>query len=105
LSLSFKRTAKILFDATAAATGAWVPLDNSFNNEYKALCTVSLEGTDWGRIQGAIENMSNPASYNPYIVSVAVVSASQQLSIDIPLQFIRFVKTGNAGNGKVVVFG
>lgn len=112
MSISFRRTYKELFSGTSEATGAWVPLDNAFNPVYNAIYTVSLETGDWGRLQGSIlpfpsgsKNLSSTADYNPFVVSIAVVSATGTVAVDSPFYAVRFVKVGNAGACKVATYG
>ena len=59
MSLSFRRSVKELYNATAAGAGAWVPLDTGFVNTYNALYSVSLEANDWVTIQIRIEDLLN----------------------------------------------
>lgn len=114
LSLSFTRTYKVLFAGTSEATGDWIPLGNAYNNVYNALYTVSLETGDWGRLQGSIQpfpsgptskNINSTADYNPFVVSIAVVSATNVIANDGPFYAVRFVKVGNAGACKVATYG
>lgn len=100
MSLSFKRTQKVLFDQTAAATGAWVDLDNNYHDQYYALYSVSLEAGDWAQIQFRLEK-----SDRALVTTQATVSATSLIPIDAPASQIRVVKTGSAGNCRVVLFG
>lgn len=101
MSLSFRRTVKTLMDdQTAAGAGNWVRLDNSFNNVYNALITVSLENGDWVQLQGRLEPSDRAMN-----VSIAVVSATGYVASDGPFFEIRAVKTGTAGKARVVTYG
>lgn len=100
MSLSFKRTGKELFNATAAATGAWIPLDNGYNNAYQALYSVSLESGDWVTVQIRLE--PNGPVFTQAITSTA---GATLVPLDAPAKDIRVIKTGSAGNGRVYLYG
>lgn len=100
MSLSFKRTGKELFNATAAGAGSWIPLDNGYNNSYQALYSVSLESGDWVTVQIRLEN-------NGPVFTQAITSAAGAtlVPIDAPAKDIRVTKTGTAGNARVYLYG
>ena len=100
MSLSFKRTVKELFNQTAAGNGNWIPLDNGYNNTYQDLYSVSLEANDWVTIQIRIED--NGPAFTQAIVSAAGATLTP---LDAPAKAIRVVKTGSAGNARVVLYG
>ena len=100
MSLSFRRTVKELWNATAAGTGAWVPLDTGFVNSYNALYSVSLEANDWVTIQIRIED--NGPAFTQAIVSTAGATLTP---INAPAKAIRVIKTNSNGNSRVVLYG
>ncbi len=100
MSLSFTRTVKELLNQTAAGAGNWVPLDTGFVNVYEALYSVSLEAGDWVTVQIRLED--NGPAFTQAIVSTA---GSTLTPIDAPAKAIRVVKTGTAGNARVVLYG
>lgn len=105
MSMSYKRAGKVLWDTglSAAGTGAWVPLDNSFHDTFKALYSVSIEGAgDWVQIEGRIES-----SDRAFVDVQNIVSAtpSNLQPLDAPYREIRVVKTGTAGLCRVILFG
>ena len=100
MSLSFRRSVKELYNATAAGNGNWVPLDTGFVNTYNALYSVSLESGDWITVQIRLED--NGPAFTQAIVSAAGPTLTP---IDAPAKAIRVVKTGTAGNARVVLYG
>lgn len=102
MALSFVRTEKTLLDQTSAGAGNWVPLDVEFNNVYQALISVSLESGDWVTIQGRLERSDRAPNFTQAIVSAA---GATLVPIDGPFNQVRVVKTGTAGNARVVLYG
>ena len=102
MSLSFRRSVKELYNATAAGNGNWVPLDTGFVNTYEALYSVSLESGDWVTVQIKLEDGANAPAFTQAITSAA---GGTLVPIDAPAKFIRVVKTGTAGNARVVLYG
>ena len=108
MSLSFRRSYKVLLDQSAAGNGAWEPLDTTYTPIYNAICYVSCAGGDWIKLEGSLQPMStNPGTtaYSPTAVSIAIVSASNAVALDGPFAFIRAVKTGTVGGAKVELWG
>ena len=100
MSLSFKRTGKLLWDdVTAAGTGAAVPIDNGFNNAYQALYSVSLESGDWVTVQGTLDGS------NWYTQAITSTAGGTLVPIDGPFRQLRVIKTGSAGKARVYLYG
>lgn len=102
MPLSFTRTEKVLLNQTTAGAGSWVPLDVDHNNTYQALISVSLESGDWVTIQGRLEKSDSAPNFTQATVSAA---GATLVPIDGPFNQIRVVKTGTAGNARVVLYG
>jgi len=102
MAIDFTRNERVLLDASAAGAGAWHDLDVKYNNTYQALYSVSLESGDWVTIQGRLEKSDRAPNFTQAIVSAA---GATLVPIDGPFAQIRVVKTGTAGNARVVLYG
>lgn len=102
MSLSFTRTEKVLMDQSAAGASNWIPLDTDYINTYTGVYSVSLETGDWVTVQGRLERSDRALIFNIAIVSATATSPGQ---ITLPYNQIRVVKTGTAGNARVVLYG
>lgn len=100
--LAFTRNIITLYDGTAAGNGNWVDLDTKYLNVYNALYSVSLESGDWCQVQLRLEKSDRAPVFTQNTVS-ATPTAPQAL--DAPAAQIRVVKTGTAGNCRVVLYG
>lgn len=102
MSLSFRRSVRELLNQSAAGAGAWVPLDTGYVNEYQALYSVSLESGDWVTVQIRLEDGTDAPAFTQATVSTA---GGSLVPIDAPAKAIRVIKTGTAGNARVVLYG
>ncbi len=89
-------------DQSTATASAWEPLDTKYINSYSAAYSVSLEGTDWVTIQGRLESSDRATVFNVAIVSATLTAPG---TITVPYAEVRVVKTGTAGNARVVLYG
>lgn len=105
---------KVLYDATAAATGDWVRLDNRyeeyggrvFQAELTAADTLVIEGTTKD-VKGltAAQEATMLAALGPNdITAITTISADGSYLLEGPWSYIRARKTGTAANGKVQGF-
>jgi hypothetical protein len=102
MALSFVRTEKTLLDQTAAGAGNWVNLDVDFIHTYSGLYSVSLETGDWVTIQGRLERSDRAIPFTIAIVSATNTSPG---TLSVPYNQVRVVKTGTAGNARIVLYG
>lgn len=103
---------KVLYDATAAGTGNWVRLDNRYEVPEDRVVQAALTAGDTLIVQATSKDQKGLMDETAFLAALTAkditvlntFAASGNYEIDGPWSYVRVVKTGAAGNGKVQGF-